>query len=255
MVGGGFVRDALLGGRPGDIDVWLPSNITIGGLTDFIRDFSYLGGFFDNEISVVFRGPGHESTDWTASPQQAYSDINNHWVLEVDYSGGGGDSIQFPKVNFMRTMVNWEGDAQAFFNGLMRSFDFDICMMFMAWMPGEAIRDTRTVILPQHLAVNWSRPVPENLLVRLNELKVNQARANATSATRLNARLQKMYSKYALFRNSVALLPTLRTEEIVATPVSLSRIMRRMSNLPRPTYENSIEETPIATGPMVQTQR
>lgn len=246
IVGGGLIRDAILGGRPGDVDVWLPSNITVLGLADFLLDFCYDNGFLEEEITTVFRGPGYDNDGVNAVAHSQYSDVSNHWVLEVDFNVG--QPSDYPKVNFMRTMVPWEGDAQAFFNGLMRAFDIDVCMMFMAWMPNESITNSRTVIMPRHLYRHWSLPFRDTARLGVNEIRVNAARAELTSATRLNARLEKICNKYAFRRDAASNVATIATEDLVAVPVALSSLMpylNRPNSIPIPTLENSNEARPV----------
>ncbi len=36
VIGGGLIRDAILGGRPSDIDVWLPCNLSMGDLGTYL---------------------------------------------------------------------------------------------------------------------------------------------------------------------------------------------------------------------------
>lgn len=246
VIGGGLIRDAILGGRPSDIDVWLPSNINYAGAEEFYNRF--VEQTAPTNLSLVFSGPG-ASTDWDFTPgvtQSDYGDVNNHWVFEADIS------YLWPKVNFMRSMTPWEGDAQSYFNGLMRAFDIDVCMMFVAWMPTDPVQQ-RTVIMPRHLVDSWTgqndiadRFAFPTWRLRMNELHFNAGRANTTSETRLQSRIEKMCNKYGFVSTSVRNISVIDTDQIIATPVSFLKIIRRInrisSGIPYPTYTNSLQE-------------
>lgn len=235
VIGGGLVRDSILGGRPSDIDVWLPSNLRQASEVDFISHLTQEFGvtlFGETVIETIFRGPGHDGSPTSMTPEgqtSEYGDVNNHWVMELKVgSDMGWDS--FPKVNFMRTMVQWENDAQAYFTGLMRIFDLDACMMFMGWMPGESILNSRTVIMPAHLHNIWSGRTGsrhDTRTLRMNTLHYNAARANVTSEARQLARVEKMRTKYTFVRAStlgeISIIPV---ESIVAVPVALSSLIQ-----------------------------
>lgn len=232
VIGGGLARDALGGARPDDIDIWLPSNIS-----EFVQDCNAFQWFFENNIPVtgstaqiVFRGPGARGTlDLEASLNAvAYSDVNNHWVAECALPG-------YPKVNFMRTMVPWTGDTQAFFNTVMRSFDLDICMMFLAFEPG--VYDTKYIVMPLHVvdACESKRGTTPTL----NMIYWNRARMEQTSATRTNGRIEKMNRKYQ-FGLRLETIQLIETDQIVACPVKISKAVRwadMIYAMPQPSYQ------------------
>lgn len=255
VVGGGFVRDIILGGRPSDIDVWLPSNLRRCELADEFVQYM----LEDNMVpsAIVFRGPGSRTEGENlhgasgAHASQAYLDINNHWVAEVpaNSSGGIGGYDNAPAINFMRTMVTWDGDAQAFFTGLMRSFDIDTCMFFMGWDQTENIQNIRHAIMPQHLWNLWRHRIGGNRQdlrqLRINEIHFNELRANAASATRLAARIDKMCLKYHFSRpRSIEEVQRIPVDQIVALPVDLTALRRMTSrwdsSIPGPTFNNTL---------------
>lgn len=229
VIGGGLARDALGGARPDDIDIWLPSNVSIEDCVLF-RDWlqTQLVGV---ETQIVFRGPGARGTlDLEASlAAVAYSDVNNHWVAECALPG-------YPKVNFMRTMVPWTGDTQAFFDTVMRSFDLDICMMFLAFDRG--VYETKYIIMPLHV-VNacenrGRRPEPG-----LNAIYWNRARMEQTSRERTNGRIEKLNRKYQ-FGMRLETIQLLETDQIVACPVKISKAVRWVDMIyamPQPSYQ------------------
>lgn len=235
IIGGGLIRDAILGGRPSDIDVWLPGNILRAGVADFVSKLNV--DFPAAEINIVFQLGTQVTSEFDElSPTlreegENYGDLNNHWVLEMQVEG-------WPKVNFMRSLHPWT-TPQPFFNSLMRNFDIDHCMFFIGWMPGQ--RDVNTVIMPQHMINNRYRDY------RLNEIYWNQHRLNTTSAARVESRLIKMASKYMYSFLTVEEIEQydriLRTDSIHATPVLFRQAMRRLSVLPMPTRWNNREVT------------
>lgn len=215
VVGGGLIRDGFGGARPGDIDIWLPSNITLPDC-DAFRQFC-IDRFDDVELDarIVFRGPdAHGGMDLTlATAAVEYTDVNNHWVFEIN-------SADAPKINFMRSMTPWADDSQAFFNGLMRAFDLDICMLFMAWERGEDV--TPYVIIPLHMA-GWCQESfrGERHVTRLNMIYWNKMRWDRTSEARTTGRINKMNSKYE-FNMSIDNIRLIETEDIIACPVKVS---------------------------------
>lgn len=245
VIGGGMIRDAILGGRPSDIDIWLPSNLG--------RDYLTAGGFIDKflehnpeseaECSILFElGVPRENID-----AAGYGDVNNHWVVEVQIPN-------WPRINFMCSLAEWRTeDPQYFFNGVMRGFDIDQCMFFIGWMPNQ--RDVNTVILPQHLMQRH----PRNF--NLNELYWNQYRLENTSAARVEARLIKMYSKYGWNMRTPEELNAhgfiLPTNQIVAKPFLLRDVLRHFERQGIcPMYQNSVHYDETAwTGHMVATNR
>ena len=246
VIGGGLIRDAILGGRPKDIDVWLPFNLTIHTDADFF--VSMLRQFFPRAtVSTIFAGPGAYGNGNQFDPvvditNGNYGDVNNSWVIEMTHP-------DLPDVNFMRSLEPWRNDSQAFFNRLMRAFDIDKCMFFLGYMPGQ--QDVNTVIIPQHMA----NGITSGGIARthLNEVYWNQYRLNITSQQRIMDRITKMNSKYRFnIPTDIDRIHVIPTEEIIATPVPLSKVMRSVnaaySLWARPTLDNSREpQAPVAT--------
>lgn len=242
VVGGGLVRDSILGGRPSDIDIWLPSNLQAGfvGAESFLSMLA-LWAPEDTYFEVLFRGPDHDGTNGQApgdtpvgATPNEYGDVANHWVIEMQVPG-------WPRVNFMRSMTQWRSDSQEFFNGLMRAFDIDHCMFFIGWMNGQS--NVNTVIMPEHMLSRDSRRF------RLSELHWNQWRLGSTPAARVESRLIKMYSKYSYgFRTAQEIEAeglVIPLDQIVARPVLLSQAMRILANphMPLPIWTNTNECT------------
>lgn len=231
VIGGGLIRDALYGGCPSDIDIWLPSNISIPDIDAFCRHLT-LTGYGPNEGfqgQVLFRGPGSTVADPLAfgAPQVAataenYGDVHNHWVVELQTSPTATEA--HPRVNFMRNMATWDGNAESWFTEIMRNFDLDICMFFIGYMPGQ--NQVNTVIMPRHMLVNQGART-----VRMNEVYWNQGRLQNTSVDRILARVDKMNSKYNIrlprLIQGIQMIPT---EDIVAVPVRMSRMVAMMNN-------------------------
>lgn len=264
VIGGGIVRDGILGGRPSDIDVWLPSNITIPDQEEF-RQYIVERYPEASSITCIFSGPGAhvgpgraEGGVLAAPGDEAYGDVNNHWVFDMQFEN-------LPQVNFMRSMTPWNNNPQDFFDGLMRAFDIDQCMYFIGYMPGQ--ESVGTVIMPTHLADRYvgaerSPWTPNHIEPRtfaaltLNEVYWNQYRMNQTSANRIDARLRKMIDKYHFFQRSVSDMSRLGliipTEQIVATAIPLSLVMKVVNRtsahphklLPHPSTQNRMNLQP-----------
>lgn len=232
VIGGGLIRDALYGGCPSDIDIWLPSNISIPDIDAFCRHLA-TSGFGPNEGfqgQVLFRGPG--ATVQPVNPfafgaletaaAENYGDVHNHWVVELQTSPIATEA--HPRVNFMRNMATWNGDAESWFTEIMRNFDLDICMFFIGYMPGQS--QVNTVIMPRHMLVAQGTRT-----VRMNEVYWNQGRLQNTSVDRILARVDKMNSKYNIrlprLIQDIQMIPT---ENIVAVPVRMSRMVAMMNN-------------------------
>lgn len=241
IIGGGLIRDAILGGRPKDIDVWLPTNITHIDLTAFLGRARH--HFPEHNVTCVFEGPGAHLAPSTMNPwagtdilgpdQHAYGDVNNNWVVEMTHP-------TLPDVNFMRSMTPWEGQAQPFFNSLMRAFDIDHCMFFVGYMAGQ--EDCNTVIMPQHMA----QAVTSDRIVHghMNEVYWNQYRMNITSQARIIERVRKMNSKYNLrISENMDTIRRIAVEDIIATPVLLKTLMRKVNVIrcfALPMYQNQM---------------
>ena len=248
VVGGGLVRDSILGGRPSDIDIWLPSNLQ----ADFTGTDPFLVKLHQwapegTEFEVLFRGPdwdGRGASRISDENPAEYGDVANHWVIEVQIPG-------WPRINFMRSMAYWSGDSQMFFNSLMRAFDIDHCMFFIGWMNGQS--NVNTVIMPEHMLNR------DNRRFRLSELHWDQWRLGSTSAARVESRLIKMYSKYSFgFRTAQEVEReglVIPVDQIVARPVLLSQAMRILANpeMPLPIRTNTNEATEQAKAATLST--
>lgn len=234
VIGGGLIRDAFYGGYPGDIDVWLPSNITIPDADAFARHIATHGYGRDDGFQgqILFRGPGSQVAEdrpegvfgFEATPPtpENYGDVHNHWVMELENTS---EERGYPKVNIMRNMAVWNNDAPAWFTTIMRNFDLDCCMFFVGYMRGQ--RDVNTVIIPRHIVQNLSNRARGGISVHMNEVYWNQARVETTSHERIMSRVHKMNDKYE-FRipedvNRIRMIPT---DEIVAEPVTMSWLLR-----------------------------
>lgn len=248
VIGGGLVRDGFGGARPGDIDIWLPSNISVDACEEFLEVIT--DSFEGSSGAIVFRGPQANGGEWTEGTQNLadYSDVNNHWVIEVEIP-------DYPKVNFMRSMLQWTNDSQAFFNGLMRFFDIDICMMFLAYERGQS--DTRYVIVPQHM-VQWFAQSyrGETVPPRLNSIYWNRARMDMTSHDRTQARMDKMNAKYN-FGMTMDTVRMIEQDSIVAYPVLIRNFAGWTNYIfpsVTPAYQTEIPQYE-ATGALFPTQR
>lgn len=233
-IGGGLVRDALGGARPDDVDIWLPSNVTIEDCNAFQYWFqTQISGC---ECSIVFRGPGARGTMTLEESiaAVAYSDVNNHWVAECHIPG-------FPKVNFMRSMVPWTGDTQEFYNGLMRCFDLDICMMFIGFERGSKA-ESKYVIMPLHIVDACKRKARFANFTRTPSLNIiywNALRMAHTAEQRTQGRIDKMNRKYQ-FNLTLDSIRLIETEDIIACPVKISQAVRWVDYIyamPQPSYQ------------------
>jgi hypothetical protein len=235
VIGGGLVRDALYGGRPNDIDVWLPSNITIPDVDAFCAHMVNSGygprqGF---QGQVIFRGPGSRVEEVTEGifggfgdaehDDAGYGDVHNHWVVEITTAEAPQGALNHPchpRINIMRNMARWTGDAPSFFTEIMRNFDLDLCMYFVGYMPGQ--NTVNTVIMPQHLRNSIMNPFNNRRVepTRMNEVYWNQARLETTSVERIRSRVRKMNDKYMLnLPENIQNIQMIPTADIVAVPV------------------------------------
>lgn len=269
VIGGGLVRDAIYGGRPNDIDIWLPSNIHIPDVDAFCAHLVNSGygprqGF---QGQVIFRGPGSRVEeviegvlgDFGDAEHDlgGYGDVHNHWVIELqpmDAPPDGSEaSFGYPRVNIMRNMARWTGDAPSFFTEIMRNFDLDLCMFFVGYMPGQT--QVNTVIMPQHLRDGILHPQNNGVVrTRMNEIYWNQARLETTSRERILSRVRKMNEKYSIhLPEDVSRISMIPTADIVAVPVLLSELIQRFNrvggfgNMAIPTrfnrvYQHQLEE-------------
>lgn len=240
VIGGGLVRDALYGGRPNDIDIWLPSNITVPDVDAFCAHMVRRGYGADHGFQgqVIFRGPGATVEEVTEgiygnadADAENYGDVHNHWVVEITPApnapqGSMGDHGH-PRINIMRNMARWTGDAPSFFTEIMRNFDLDLCMYFVGWMPGQT--NINTVIMPQHLHQSMlqnHRRGNTVAVTRINEVYWNQARMETTSTERIISRVRKMNEKYTIhLSENIDQIPIIPTAEIIAIPVLFTDIL------------------------------
>lgn len=208
-LGGGIVRDLLLGGTPNDIDIWLPSNTACDDVALMINHIQHR---FQCPVNIVFSLNAHGD----ANPEN-YSDVSNHWVIEFVVSGY--------KFNVMRTMVAWT-NPQAFYNGLMQNFDIDLCMFFMGWLPtADSTTWRRNVIMPAHLKGD----LEDGLQVDFTTW--NRWRLENTSDARKTLRNNKMSERYEISDHT----GVIDRDDIVAVPVPISWFLTKVHLMPLPT--------------------
>lgn len=233
VIGGGFVRDGIFGAPIGDIDIWLPSNmIADSDWEAFISTMNrhqteIVGGNPFTNTSVVFNRPDGMDGE--------YRDLVNHWVIQTTIAPQTYNPSYTYQIQFMRTNVEWTGDTQAYFDGLLQQFDFDLCMMFLAWD-----YDVRFDMSPngRHLICDraWWGRVQDSIEVYPG-YKLNPLRAT-TSPDRMSGRHRKMFSKYnTYYIGQMEELPS-------AIPVPLSQVIQLVNE----------RSTLYAPRPMVQTQ-
>lgn len=231
-LGGGIVRDLLLGGTPNDIDLWLPAN---SDCTDVALMINHIHRRFNVPVNLVFSLNAHDD----ANPEN-YSDVSNHWVIEFIINGY--------KFNVMRSMVNWS-TPQQFYTDLMRNFDIDLCMFFSGWLPNtENFAWRNNIIMPEHLKID----LEEGL--RVNFTTWNRWRLDNTSQARKDLRNSKMTSRYEVNDHH----GVIDREDIIATPVPVSWFLTKVHLMPLPTnaqYETIevlAEEDDPAIAPLPQ---
>lgn len=209
-----MVRDGIMGGRPNDIDVWLPSNINITsteGLRLWCRDA------FNAPVEVIFNGPENVHQDG-----EGYRDMSNHCVLEFTNMFGF-------KINIMRTMTQWvDGDPSAFFRGVMRNFDIDLCMFFVAFGYETYGTNTPYIIMPRHL-VNQLNDTT-GITNRIRQFCWNRFRLDTMSDSRRAMRSEKMHSKFT----GLGPEGTIEVNEIEPQVVTVAWLMTKMHFLPYP---------------------
>lgn len=265
VIGGGLIRDALYGGRPNDIDIWLPSNIHVPDVDAFCAHMVNSGygprqGF---QGQIIFRGPGSRVEEVTEGilggfnnaeyDTEGYGDVHNHWVVEITAADATATNVtpapNHPRINIMRNMARWTGDAPSFFTEIMRNFDLDLCMYFVGYMPGQ--NSVNTVIMPQHLLENMRTTYRTGRLAttRMNEVYWNQARLETTSVERILSRVRKMNDKYSVrLPEDIQLIPMIPTAEIIAVPVPFASILRYFNGThgfgctAQPTRQNRVQE-------------
>lgn len=211
VLGGGIVRDAIMGGQPNDIDVWLPSECHIRNAQEAQ---AWVTAIFGVSCDIIFSGPEN-----VEEAGEGYRDMSNHWVLEFSLHGF--------KVNLMRTMTPWvEGDPAAFFRGVMRNFDIDLCMFFLA-LEREGIH-TPYVIMPRHLqrqleGVNGVTP-------QIRQFCWNGHRLDTMSDARRTMRSDKMHQKFP----GLGPEGTIEVDEIEPQVVTIAWLMTKMEYFPFP---------------------
>lgn len=189
IFGGGLIRDGIMGAEPGDIDVWLPSNLDHTAV-DFSRFQRHLQiqRLVSNHLGItpVFHAPAGIALAVT-NEGNPYRDMTNHWVGQTEVNG-------YP-VQFMRTNVVWENDPQEFMNRLMRNFDLFECMFFMCVQRGQSVDEdptTQFVVIPEDMAVFLSSDAGVWDTLGWNSLR------NVTSEERRRARIEKLQRKYII---------------------------------------------------------
>lgn len=210
-LGGGIVRDLILGGQPNDIDIWLPSNCNVQDANDMMR---MLSRAFDVPVQLIFSLNAQEGAE-----AENYRDVSNHWVLEFVVDGF--------RFNVMRTMVAWT-NPQSFYDGLMQNFDLDICMFFMAFHTDINVdihQWRKHVIMPQHLVEDLRNGQ------RVDFLTWNRWRMNQTSPERKRLRLEKMNARYEFDEGDAGAIDR---EDLVATPVKISWLLTKLHLMPLP---------------------
>lgn len=211
-LGGGIVRDLILGGQPNDIDIWLPSN---GHVTDAEEMMRLIRQNFSVPVQLIFSLNAQEGAE-----AENYRDVSNHWVLEFVVGGF--------RFNVMRTMVAWT-NPQSFYTGLMQNFDLDLCMFFVAFhtsMFESAHQWRKHVIMPEHLVEDLRNNLPVNFLTW------NRWRMNQTSPERKRVRLEKMNARYHFTDETDT--GAIDRESLVATPVKISWLLSKLHLMPLP---------------------
>lgn len=195
IIGGGFIRDAVLGGQIGDIDIWLPSQATLEAHhiysdphfrdTDVIFQLNHMGMSGLNTIALQ-------------ANREDYRDLSNLLVVE--------SLCNDIKVNFIKSMTAWETPEQ-FFERMFRNFDTEISMFFIGLLPqdGQNAPITqfedfdqsclKTVILPSSYREIASEGDTQEIIA------INPERVNITSEIRMNTRYSKLTTRYNLVRD------------------------------------------------------
>lgn len=215
VIGGGIIRDAIMGGVPVDIDVWLPSNVAQN--SHDIYDFSRVitDAFPGIRVQHVFEGPRELNP---ANDPNNYRDMSNHWVVEFD--------VGTVKFNVMRTMTQWTGDSAAFFGSVMQNFDIDLCMMFTGAIPtgrGFFTEPVTNIILPSNIVENLQDGRA------IDTFCWNRFRYEQTNVARRNFRRDKIISRYGVQEGTV-----LERAQFIPTPVELTFVLEAQSLLPFP---------------------
>lgn len=210
-LGGGIVRDLILGGQPNDIDIWLPSNGHIQDANEMMR---LISAIFNVPVQLIFSLNAQEGAE-----AENYRDVSNRWVLEFVVDGF--------RFNVMRTMVAWTS-PQSFYDRLMQNFDLDICMFFVAFHTNintDVHQWRKHVIMPQHLVEDLRNGL------QVNFLTWNRWRMDQTSPERKRLRLEKMNARYEFDEGDAGAIDM---EDLVATPVKLSWLLTKLHLMPLP---------------------
>lgn len=232
IIGGGFIRDSILGGQINDIDVWIPSNANASLSRDFVGE----NIIFQNSFSSV-QTNGEYTTD-----------ISNRFVVESFING--------IRINYMKTLYAFESVEQ-YFSALMRNFDNELSMFFMAFdIPDNKSYTTAKykdfittdrLIVPSCLCEFILDPMNR---VEYYALAVNGQRWETTSQARKQTRLDKMSSRYhglLIERNNLGIslsgnidrgAVVLPVGDFLPTPVSISRFVQYLNKLPLPVIAN-----------------
>lgn len=214
VIGGGVVRDGIMGGQPNDIDVWLPSNINITSTQDLRV---WCEGVFQSNTQVIFSGPENVEQEG-----EGYRDMSNHCVLEFN-------DLRGFKINIMRTMTQWSNDdPSAFFRGVMRNFDIDLCMFFVAFGYETIGIHTPHVIMPRHLVAQLNDTT--GVTNRIRQFCWNLHRLENMSDARMDMREAKMYSKF----QDLGPAGRIPVSEIEPQVVTVSWLMTKIHFFPMP---------------------
>uniref|UniRef100_A0AAU6W0L3 Poly A polymerase head domain-containing protein n=3 Tax=unclassified bacterial viruses TaxID=12333 RepID=A0AAU6W0L3_9VIRU len=214
VIGGGIVRDGIMGGESNDIDVWLPSNINI---TSPQQLQGWAEARFGAAVSIIFNGPENVEQEG-----EGYRDMSNHCVLEFTNARGF-------RINLMRTMTPWvQGEPQVFFRGVMRNFDIDLCMFFIAFPPESRGIHVPYVVMPQHLVDQLNSEL--GVMRSIRQFCWNSYRLETMSPARKTMRSEKMHAKLHL-RPADGRISVI---DIEPTVVSVSWIMSKIEYFPLP---------------------
>lgn len=193
IIGGGFIRDAVLGGEIGDIDVWLPSQTRIEAST--IENHAVFNG-----TDVIFQLNTTSTSAPISSSRDDYRDLSNLLVVETRSNG--------IRINFIKSMTPWETPEQ-FFETMFRNFDTEISMFFMGFAPdGDTHREIQsysefnaasvsTLILPRSYQEIASEGGVQDIIA------INPVRVGVTSRERMNTRYSKLCSRYSMRRDDL----------------------------------------------------
>lgn len=175
-LGGGFLRDTLLGAEPKDLDFWIPANSNMSLINT-------------SDMRTVF-----QTNMVSTSP---YSDINNSAVYEYDRE----NEVQ---VNIMKSLIPFV-NCEQWFEDLMRSFDTEISMIFMGLELNTNLSDRwetsifglDRIVVPHSLLEAWTLTSD----YETTRYGYNAARKLTTSGNRWRDRQEKLRRKYSSIRS------------------------------------------------------